>query len=1197
MNRPQTIVRTGLLLLILSCLSSCHDDLMEQAPAHGDALTLRAEIDQQYTTRASDGGFADGDKIGVFIVNYQDGEPVELQATGNHADNVLFTYDEATGQWSGSYQLYWKDKLTPIDAYGYYPFDAELSSVSHYPFTVQPNQDTHSVEGRQLTGYEASDFLWAKKEGVLPTDGAITLRHRHIMAGVKIILEEGDGFLPGEWETISKSVLMENIITEGTINLQAGTATASAASEVKVITPLTTVEGREYRICLYPQTVAAGKRLFSFTIDGQSMEFARQEAMNIQPGKQHLFTFAVNKSLPKGDYQLALTGESVTPWDSDPVSHDGAAREYITVNIEEGEYLGDVISRMGIDPKEIINLKLTGTMSGLDGWESSPQFDYIRENITNLEAINMKGLRTKEMRSVRWESGWGAIPYGQKEFEDDFIPMFAFAGMQTLSYVTWPDSLKGIAGGAFGGTGLRGSLILPDGLRFIGADAFCLYGQPSTNLTGELYIPSTVEYIGDMAFGNYDSYDRCFFRDELVLPARMKYLGSGAFAGCPYLTGTIRIPEGLDVINNFCAPNMTAKVLRIPQGVKKVNGLGGQPASIIFPEGVEEINSLFGGSSQPWGPLDQRRKSLRSIKLPNTLRRLGEWAFAGTGITHLSIPEGIEYIPYYAFGQCNYLQDTVVIPSTVQQIHEQAFFACEKLNAVVLPEKLNEIRDFAFCGCRSLYYIRCMNPEPPAISGSAFDGVEKNECALVVPEGAEEAYRQAEGWREFKRISTYQNFVCRPMHAKLLNNGNTRTIVLNSDGNWQVTHCPDWVHPSKTSGFKKTELTVKIDAMAHGNGDRRDSIVFTLTDKTAANGDPITCYYGIEQFDYEYDEDSQMQLQKATQGKGVNIVFLGDGYDAEDIAIGRFLEDVKEGMEYFFAVEPYKTYQGYFNVYANMAMSFESGVCSSVDMWRDTKFSTIFGAGDNGRLSVNADEVMSYVLQDVAASAVTEQNVDRSLVVCVLHSDAYEGITAMYDSGAAVAFVPHSRQDYPNDYRGLMQHEAGGHGFGKLGDEYIYHRANIFSCSCMCCAHVDAVLSAKAKGWFRNLSLDGRYSTNEWRHLIFHPQYGDIVDLYEGGHMHSKGIYRPETNSCMNNNVPYYNSPSRQAIVERIMEYAGQSFNFDEFVAHDSREMGDKFLTRSVGSHADVPTAMHGHGPVIISGSPLDYISKKGGKR
>ena len=81
------------------------------------------------------------------------------------------------------------------------------------------------------------------------------------------------------------------------------------------------------------------------------------------------------------------------------------------------------------------------------------------------------------------------------------------------------------------------------------------------------------------------------------------------------------------------------------------------------------------------------------------------------------------------------------------------------------------------------------------------------------------------------------------------------------------------------------------------------------------------------------------------------------------------------------------------------------------------------------------------------------------------------------------------------------------------------------------------VLANKSLGWYRNISLSGKYSDIEWRHLIFHENYDDIVDIYEGSYFHARGIYRSEVNSCMNNNVPYLSTISRQAIVERIKDY------------------------------------------------------------
>lgn len=1158
-------------IMALLLVPSCTDSLMQDSVSLQKAMNLQADIHQNNVTRANDNGFAHGDQIGVFVVNYEsspsgeaDGGAPTLQLSGNHADNVRFTYDDNEYKWTGSYQLYWKDNKTPIDVYGYYPFISQLLSITEQPFAIEHDQRESDRGG--MSGYEKSDFLWAKAENIAPTDATIILKHRHIMAGIEVTLVEGNGFAKGEWVDADKSVLVQNTITNGTINLRAGIVSTSGTVSSTGIIPQE-AKGK-YRAVVLPQTVASDVTLFDVTVAGKAMHFSRSESMEYVSGKLHKFTFEVNKTADGGNYELTLLSDAIVDWENDPLSHNGTAREYITVHVNEGEFIGDVLKRMGIeDPSEIKNLKLTGCFT------DRSNFDYIHGNIPFLEAINMKELRTKGL-----EGG------------DDFIPWASFNRMENLQYVVWPDHLKGIAYAAFSGCSLRGNLIFPEGTTYIGDESF----TNIRTLTGELYIPSTVEYIGGGAFENTN------LQGEVVLPPTMKFLGGGAFGNCTRLTGTIHIPDGLTEVNTFAAPNMTGDVI-IPQGVKRVNGIGGKPTSIYFPEGVEYIGTMYDFDHYYWFLAfnSTPNRFLRGdMHLPSTLKEMATAAFYGANFSHVNIPEGIEILEDLVFSHTN-LQDTLTIPKSVTRIKSKAFAGSDKLNAIILPEKLEMIAGDCMSECWSLDFIQINAKEPPMIEGGEFVGIEKNNFTLVVPEGSVDAYRNAPGWKEFKRISAYRNFVCRPMIGRLLNKSNTRTVILNADGNWKMTHCPDWVHVDKTSGYKKTELSIKIDEMAHGSANRADSVVFTLTDKKDEDGHDITCYYKVEQFDYEHDEDSQFQLQKHTKGNGVNLVFIGDGYDAVDISTEQYLADIKEGMEYFFAVEPYKTYQDYFDVYIDFPMSYESGVCSNVNIWRTTKFDTTYGAGNDGRLKTYAEDMLTYVINDVTGTVVNGSNVNQTLVTCILNSDAYEGVTTMWSTGAAVAVVPHSRLDYPNDYRGVLQHEAGGHGFGKLDDEYMYHRDNIRSCPCICCSHVEAVEWAKSIGWSRNVSLNGRYKEIDWTHLIFDDRYQDIVDIYEGSHMHAQGIYRSEVNSCMNNNVPYFSTISRQAIVERIMDYSGGKFDFETFVSKDSRAMGDKFLTRATRRGALSPLGesvgghIHGNMPRIIKGSPIKNLKRK----
>ena len=137
----------------------------------------------------------------------------------------------------------------------------------------------------------------------------------------------------------------------------------------------------------------------------------------------------------------------------------------------------------------------------------------------------------------------------------------------------------------------------------------------------------------------------------------------------------------------------------------------------------------------------------------------------------------------------------------------------------------------------------------------------------------------------------------------------------------------------------------------------------------------------------------------------------------------------------------------------------------------------------------------------------------------------------------------------------MVHHEAGGHGFGKLADEYIYHNAFIQSCDCFCCSHVKELNTFKSYGFYDNISLTGDMQSVPWSHLIYDPQYSNTVDVYEGAFFHTRGVFRSEPKSCMHNNIPYYNAVSREAMVKRIKKYAGEEYSFEDFKANDKEAL------------------------------------------
>ena len=466
---------------------------------------------------------------------------------------------------------------------------------------------------------------------------------------------------------------------------------------------------------------------------------------------------------------------------------------------------------------------------------------------------------------------------------------------------------------------------------------------------------------------------------------------------------------------------------------------------------------------------------------------------------------------------------------------------------------------------------------PAYVQSGAFDGVAKDNFTLEVPESAISQYQSAPGWCDFKRIAAHHELVCRPSVACALSTEHKQKLVINAEGEWEVASKPDWCEVSPASGNKKTEVTLTIKGMAKNADSRDGKVVFRLKDKD------YTHECSVSQYGYEYGEDEWITLQKATKGNngGINIVLLGDGFNAKDIASGKYLKDIKQEVEYFFGIEPYKTYHDYFNVYTAIPLSTESGV-GTVNTIRYNRFNTTFTGGVG--LKADYDEVFDYAL---GAPTVNKGNLNQTLIIIVPNSTDYGGICQMWEDGSAIAFCPQSTYGYPLDTRGVIQHEAGGHGFGKLGDEYIYHNAFIDACDCSCCGHVLEFNGAKSLGWYDNLELTGKMHSVGWSHLIFDDRYSDIVDIYEGGYMHNRGVFRSEPNSCMNNDIPYYSTISRESIVKRIKAYAGETYSFEDFVKNDKRDAGI-VESRTFGGNDDQRTAgTYQHAPMIHKSSPL----------
>lgn len=1148
-------------------LTGCSDDFFGDKTEQHDSnrIQLSGDIDQLAVTRVNDNGFCNGDVMGVYIVDYEGNKPGTLKVNGNRSDNVRHTFDEPNYKWNSAYDLFWKDKHTHIDVYGYYPF-ANPESIEDYQFEVQKDQ-SKTTENGEMGGYEASDFLWGKVSDVAPTTSVIRLPMAHRMSNARVTLIQGSGFAEGEWANLEKIVLTANVARKASINLSTGEIKTAGAVESTMTIPSRTND--EWRTIVVPQTVAAGTTLFSITIGGVPYKFTKNEAFTYVSGKMMNFGIKVDKQTGSGAYKLTLVSESITPWENDLVSHDATAKEYIVINSTPGG-LKNAITAANKDYTQVRNLKITGQINAKD-------FYFMRDSMLRLSALNLKEVRIK---------GWGKNEENEENM-DDQIPNSAFYFIQTvggsnsLNRIVLPDTLKSIGSNAFYGCKyLSGSLIIPEGVTEIKRGAF----NGCIGLNGILSLPSTLKKLGnrgedDMGDEGTDYYGGVFqncrnLTGNLILPDNLELIRGYCFSGCSGLYGELRLPAKLKRMGNcaFSSCSGFTGSLSIPQGITAL------PSEAFHNCGFNGTLTLHNGITNIANDAFANCHFKGELHLPKSLKVISENAFCNNDFSGtLTLPSTLTHIGSNAFAYNWRLMGILDIPQEVESIGENAFSNCKMLEGIIFPESMETIRQGAFNECYGINSIICKGTMPAHIESGAFNGVAKDNFTLEVPESAISQYQAAPGWCDFKRIAAHHELVCRPSVACALSTEHKQKLVINAEGEWEVASKPDWCEVSPASGNKKTEVTLTIKGMAKNADSRDGKVVFRLKDKD------YTHECSVSQYGYEYGEDEWITLQKATKGNngGINIVLLGDGFNAKDIASGKYLNDIKQEVEYFFGIEPYKTYRDYFNVYTAIPLSTESGV-GTVNTIRYNRFNTTFTGGVG--LKADYDEVFDYAL---GAPTVNKGNLNQTLIIMVPNSTDYGGICQMWEDGSAIAFCPQSTYGYPLDTRGVIQHEAGGHGFGKLGDEYIYHNAFIDFCDCTCCGHVLEFNAAKSLGWFDNLELTGKMHSVGWSHLIFDDRYSDIVDIYEGGYMHNRGVFRSEPNSCMNNDIPYYSTISRESIVKRIKAYAGETYSFEDFVKNDKRDAGI-VESRAFGGNGDQRTSgTYQHAPVFHKGSPL----------
>ncbi len=297
-----------------------------------------------------------------------------------------------------------------------------------------------------------------------------------------------------------------------------------------------------------------------------------------------------------------------------------------------------------------------------------------------------------------------------------------------------------------------------------------------------------------------------------------------------------------------------------------------------------------------------------------------------------------------------------------------------------------------------------------------------------------------------------------------------------------------------------------------------------------------------------YDDGESWLILSSSKARPINLVITGDGYISEDFKHGgTFESNAREAVESLFSIEPYKTYKEYFNVWVIAAYSTERGMTITGKQTRNTKFK-VTKTGDGTSLTCNYDGVFNWVKK---IPIISDDELDKTSIILMSNEDLYAGTCWMWTSGRSIGIAPVSRRTNSGmgvDFKSIVMHECGGHGFGRLADEYInYSNQTIPDTGDW---SKSSLKSWQSAGGLLNVSLSNVEAEVPWYELIGKSGYGRITNP-EGGLYYSFGVWRSEVTSCMINNLHYYSAAQRLRIVNRILTVSGEGFTIDKFIQND----------------------------------------------
>lgn len=282
------------------------------------------------------------------------------------------------------------------------------------------------------------------------------------------------------------------------------------------------------------------------------------------------------------------------------------------------------------------------------------------------------------------------------------------------------------------------------------------------------------KFVGDGVYVTYGEYDIIpwGYRPSEIVPYQDNYKGNVIIPSSVTYNGLNYAVTGIDERSFYDCPSLTS--VHIPNTVTEIGNetfkwCSGLSSVEIYGSvnkfgsemfvGCTKLESFFGDYASEGNRLlvvdDEIIASatcgLESYAIPDGIKAIREYAFYGSGLITIDIPESVRFIGKNAFYASSSLA-TIKIPDSVTEIDDSAFVSCENLKSVELPAYIDKLSNDVFYNCMSLESIEI----PPTVKSIGRNALCKcrNLTDIALPNSVSEIQ-----WGAFENCTSLETVV------------------------------------------------------------------------------------------------------------------------------------------------------------------------------------------------------------------------------------------------------------------------------------------------------------------------------------------------------------------------------------------------------------------------------------------------------